>query len=191
MYAGLDVIKGGAESIVSQQQVNLPMDTLGKWKSGYNSPTRSQIFRKPVQQEIRIQFNVSPVKSKKKKYQEEFANFFIEQILHNLENVKNNFDDLRDRQIFFYQFKRDIENLWDFVPQEDFSENLVMLLVDIIENLKAENIARNQIDSIKEVIEAISRGNITENKLDFYIKFLMENDIPLVRLPENISHFYD
>jgi len=116
----------------------------------------------------------------------------VKQILYDIRSVKDNFSDIRSHQLFFRQFRQNINTLWDFVSEDDFSENLVMVLTDSIKNLEVENnIKYDQLDAIKEVIVAISKGNISEEKLDFYMEYLIEKDIPLIRLPENISDLYD
>ncbi len=116
---------------------------------------------------------------------------FVKKILRDIESVKNKFSDIGNRKIFFFHLKNDIDTLWDLVPEDGYSKNLVMVLMDGIKNIKADNINCDQLDAIKDVVETISKGNVTEEELDFHIEFLIKKDISLIRLPGNISDLYD
>jgi len=187
-----DLLVGEAESIISQQTVKLHTHTFGIWTQEY--PIRPKIFGQfgTIRNTEKIYSSYIYInKPKKEEYRSNLADALIKTILHDIRDVKDNFGDIRYRQVFFHKVRVEINNLWDYVSEADYSENLVMLLVDCIENLKAEDILYEQLNSIEEVIEAISKGNITEDKLDYYMDALMEKDIPLVRLPKNISDLYD
>ncbi len=186
------VLIGGSESIISQLRESHTCIS-GTSREDYFSLSQLKLVNIFSRQEIgnsfaKCVYYEQPIKEKN---QEEFVDTFVKKILHDIRSVKDNYSDIRSRQVFLYQFKQNINALWDFVSEDDFSENLVMVLTDSIKNLRAENIKRDQLDAIKDVIEAVSKGNITEEKLDFYMKFLIEKDIPLVRLPANISDLYD
>jgi hypothetical protein len=183
---------GEAESIISQQTAKSHTHTYGVWTMDHL--IRSKIFgqfSKTKDTEKIFNSYTYINKPKKEEHRNNLADAIINIILHDIRDAKDNFDDLRYRQVFFHKAKTNINNLWDYVSEMDCSENLVMLLVDCVENLKAENILYEQLNCIEEVIQAISRGNITEDKLDYYMDALMEKDIPLVRLPKNISDLYD
>lgn len=187
----LALLKGGAESIISGHRA-AHICTSGVRKQINFSPAQLKLVNKPMLEignsYASCVYYGHPIKETN---QNELLDIFTKKILKDIKSVQNNFSDLRNRQILFYHFKENIDNIWDFVSEDDFSENLVMVLTNCIKNLNAEDIKYDQLDAIKEVIETISRGNITEEKLDFYIEFLIEKDIPLVRFPGNISDLYD
>lgn len=190
MYNSLLI--GGSESIVSGHRV-AHICTSGTRRGTYFSTPQQKLVNKPSNQEIGTSFAKciyygQPLKGTS---QTELVGIFAKNILQDIKSVKDNFSNIRNRQKFFRQFKENINTLWDFVSEEDFSENLVMALTDSVKTLKAENVTCEQLDAIKEVTEAISKGNVTEEELDFYMEFLIEKDIPLVRLPANISDLYD
>lgn len=190
MYNSLLI--GGSESIVSGHRV-AHFCTSGTRRGNYFSTPPQKLVNKPSKQEIGTSFAKciyygQPITGIS---QDELADVFAKKLLQDIKSVKDNFSDIRNRQLFFYHFKEHVNTLCGFVSGDDFSENLVMTLTDSIKNLKAENIKYEQLDAVKEVIEAISKGNITEEKLDFYMEFLIEKDVPLVRLPANISDLYD
>lgn len=184
------LLVGEAEAI--SQQIGKHTHTFGTWTKEY--PIHPKILGQfePIRITEKIYSSYIYInKPKKEEHRSNLADAIIKTILHDIRDVKDNFEDIRYRQVFFHKVRSEINNLWDYVSEADYSENLVMLLVDCIENLKAEDIDYEQLNSIEEVIEVISRGEITEDTLDYYMNALMEKDIPLVRLPENISDLYD
>jgi hypothetical protein len=116
---------------------------------------------------------------------------FIAKILQDIDNINNNFSDKGNRQIFFSHFKDDIDALWNLFNEDDCSKEIVIILADSIKNINIDDFNYEQFGVIKNIIEEICKGNITEDKIDFYIEYLIEKDIPLVRLPANISDLYD
>lgn len=116
---------------------------------------------------------------------------FIKNILNDIKSVKDNLPDISSRKAFLHRSNKNINALWDFVSGDDFSKNLVIALADGINNIKAENLNFGQLDVIKGIIEVIRKGKITEDELDSCMKLLIDNDIPLVLLPANISDLYD
>lgn len=125
------------------------------------------------------------------KNQDRFVDVIAKKMLQDIKNVKENFSDIGNRQIFYDQFKENINNMWDCVSDDDFSKELVMVLTDSINNIKAENLNLGQLEAIRGIIEMFPKGKITEEELDSYMELLLENDIPLVLLPTNISDSYD
>ena len=116
---------------------------------------------------------------------------FIKNILNDIKSVRDNFSDIQSRQAFLHRSKKNINALWNFVPDDDCSKELVVILTDSINNIKVEDLNFGQLDVIKELVDAIYKGKITEDELDSYMKLLLENDIPLILLPANISDLYD
>lgn len=116
---------------------------------------------------------------------------FVKKILQDIRSEKNNFSDIGGRITFLSRFKENINTLWDLVPEDDCSKNLVMVLADSVKNIKVESLNYDQLCAIEDTVEAFLKGNVTEDKLDFYIELLVKKDIPLVLLPGNISDLYD
>ncbi len=187
-------IEGESESIVSQFRASVACE-VGTLRQNYFPSSNVKIDT--IDTILSLE-ELSPFAKcvyyeppRKEKNQEELKDIFIINILNDIRYVKDNFTDIRCRQVFFHKFKKNINAVWDFVSGNDFSENLVVALIDCVEKLKAENITEEQLDAIKDTIEAISKGNITEEKFDYYMSLLIENDIPLISLPANILDLYD
>ncbi len=84
-----------------------------------------------------------------------------------------------------------LDTLWA-ETNESSKKELIIVFMDSIDNLLEEkNVKQHQVDIIeKSMIILCGNENITENVVDHYMKFLIENDIPIVLLPAGISEMY-
>lgn len=93
--------------------------------------------------------------------------------------VKSNFEDEVYRQIFFSNFKENLNKLWRLsrnMKNENFKEG-ISLLEDSISNLKSEHIELHQLDALEKVLEIISKTDITDDDLRICDRILFEAEI--------------
>lgn len=63
--------------------------------------------------------------------------------------------------------------------------------MDSIKNLlEGKEIKQHRVDIIKESITFLNE-KVTDDIVDYYMKYLIDNDIPIVLLPAGISEMYD
>ncbi|MEA3488195.1 MAG: hypothetical protein U9R10_02960 [Euryarchaeota archaeon] len=73
-----------------------------------------------------------------------------------IEDVKENFDDIMDRQIFFFEFKEKLNELWK-ISKGDMKK-VALRLEYAIKNLKSERLEEKQVAALAEVIEVLGRS---------------------------------
>lgn len=73
-----------------------------------------------------------------------------------IKDLKENFDDIRARQIFFFEFKERINELWN-ISKGDMKK-AALRLEYAIKNLKSERLNENQIDALAEAIEVLEES---------------------------------
>ena len=85
-----------------------------------------------------------------------------------------------------------LDKLWDDTRNnEGPKQRLIVLFMDSVKNLLDEKeIKQDQINIIKESMNALNE-NLTDDMVDYYVKYLIDNDIPVVRLPHGISEIYE
>lgn len=72
-----------------------------------------------------------------------------------IEDVKENFDDIRDRQIFFFEFKEKLNELWK-ISKGDMKKT-VLRLEYAIKNIKSERLEEKQVTALTEAIEVLEK----------------------------------
>lgn len=72
-----------------------------------------------------------------------------------IESVMENFDDIRDRQVFFFEFKEKLNELWK-ISTED-TRKVVLRLESAIKNLKSEKLTKEQVDALGDAISILRR----------------------------------
>ena len=72
-----------------------------------------------------------------------------------VENVMENFEDIRDRQIFFFEFKEKLNELWKISTGDD--RKAVLRLESAIKNLKSEKLTEEQVEALGDAISILKR----------------------------------
>jgi len=72
-----------------------------------------------------------------------------------IEDVKENFDDIRDRQIFFFEFKEKLNELWK-ISKGDMKKT-VLRLEYAIKNIKSERLEEKQVAALTEAIDVLEK----------------------------------
>jgi len=72
-----------------------------------------------------------------------------------IEDVKENFDDIRDRQIFFFEFKEKLNELWK-ISKGDMKKTALRLEY-AIKNIKSERLEEKQVAALTEAIEVLEK----------------------------------
>jgi hypothetical protein len=79
----------------------------------------------------------------------------ISDLEHLIEGVKENFEDIGARQIFFFEFKEKLNELWK-VSKGDMKKVAVRLEY-AIKNLKSERLNENQVYALAEAIKVLGK----------------------------------
>lgn len=98
---------------------------------------------------------------------------------HLLSEVKSNFEDKVYRQIFFFNFKENLNVLWKLsknVENENFKEG-ISLLEDAVSNLKSEHVKLNQLNVLEKVLKIMSKTDLTDDDLRTCDRILFEAEI--------------
>lgn len=72
-----------------------------------------------------------------------------------VENVMENFEDIRDRQIFFFEFKEKLNELWKISRGDN--RKAVLRLESAIKNLKSEKLTEEQVEALGDAISILRR----------------------------------
>ncbi len=70
-----------------------------------------------------------------------------------IEGVKENFDDITDRKILFFEFKERLNDLWKI--SKGNTKKVALRLEYAIKNLKSERLEGKQVDALAEAIEVL------------------------------------
>ena len=103
-----------------------------------------------------------------------------------VENVMENFGDIRDRQIFFFEFKEKLNELWKISTGDD--RKAVLRLESAIKNLKSEKLTEEQVEALGaaiSILRRIDRG--TKQKLQ---KILLDAGIFTTPVIEGLTDMY-
>ncbi|MCK4732642.1 MAG: hypothetical protein KAT65_09310 [Methanophagales archaeon] len=73
-----------------------------------------------------------------------------------IEDVKENFDDISARQIFFFELKEKLNELWN-ISKGDMKK-AALRLEYAIKNIKSERLNEKQVDALAEAIEVLEKS---------------------------------
>lgn len=73
-----------------------------------------------------------------------------------IEDVKENFDDISARQIFFFELKEKLNELWN-ISKGDMKK-AALRLEYAIKNIKSERLNEKQVDALAEAIEVLGKS---------------------------------
>jgi hypothetical protein len=103
-----------------------------------------------------------------------------------IEGVKENFDDIRDRQILFFKFKERLNELWN-ISKGDMKK-VALRLEYAIKNLKSERLNEKQVAALAEAIEALGKyGGKGKEEIQ---KILLDAGIFTVPKIEGLAELY-
>ncbi|MBC8521567.1 MAG: hypothetical protein H8D26_06220 [Methanomicrobia archaeon] len=103
-----------------------------------------------------------------------------------IEDVKENFDDIRDRQIFFFKFKEKLNELWN-ISKGDMKK-VALRLEYAIKNLKSERLNEKQVDALAKATEVLGKSG-GEGKKEIQ-KILLDAGISTVQKIEGLTELY-
>lgn len=103
-----------------------------------------------------------------------------------IEDVKENFDDIRDRQIFFFEFKEKLNELWK-ISNGDMKKT-VLRLEYAIKNIKSERLEEKQVTALTEAIEVL--GKIGGKGKEEIKKILLDVGLFTVPKIEGLAELY-
>ncbi len=103
-----------------------------------------------------------------------------------VENVMENFEDIRDRQIFFFEFKEKLNELWKISTGDD--RKAVLRLESAIKNLKSEKLTEGQVGALGDAISILRRTDRrTKQKLQ---EVLLDAGIFTTPVIEGLTEMY-
>ena len=103
-----------------------------------------------------------------------------------IEDVKENFDDITDRQIFFFEFKEKLNELWNI--SEGDMKKVALRLEYAIKNIKSERLTEEQVDALAETIEVLEKsGGKGKEEIQ---KILLDAGIFTVPKIEGLAELY-
>lgn len=103
-----------------------------------------------------------------------------------IEDVKENFDDIRDRQIFFFEFKEKLNELWK-ISKGDMKKT-VLRLEYAIKNIKSERLEEKQVAALTEAIEVL--GTLGGKGKEEIKKILLDVGLFTVPKIEGLAELY-
>jgi hypothetical protein len=103
-----------------------------------------------------------------------------------IEGVKENFDDITDRQILFFEFKERLNDLWKI--SKGNTKKVALRLEYTIKNLKSERLEGKQVDALAEAIEVLRiQGGKGKEEIQ---KILLDAGIFTVPKIEGLAELY-
>ena len=103
-----------------------------------------------------------------------------------IDSVMENFGDIRDRQVFFFDFKEKLNELWKISTGDN--RKAVLRLESAIKNLKSETLTEEQVEALRAAISILRRvDRETKQKLQ---KVLLDAGIFTTPVIEGLSEMY-
>ena len=124
-----------------------------------------------------------------------FNDAFLNRMKEHIYNLYVNQVALPDMQIILHEFKLDFSNnlnqYWDFIPENNEKNNLVALLENCIEKLHIEDIQESQIDVIKRILDTLGNETISEDDTESFFYDMVDCGIDPIGSLVGISNLYD
>lgn len=110
-----------------------------------------------------------------------------------VKRIRENFEDIEERQILFFQFKRHLENIRKILPIKRGGKDRVFIgLIDAMRNLKSENLTLNQLSVIKEIIAKLNQSaELREEAADQCLNILVEANLEPVPKIFGVAKYYE
>lgn len=110
-------------------------------------------------------------------------------------DTKMCFDDIRNRQIFFSDFKRrfkeSLEDIWSFTTTDDFSRNLIVHLESAIDHIKAEELTTEKLDAFEDILSRLKRNEVSEEDVEASLNLLINKKLRTVTPIKDIAKYYE
>lgn len=92
-----------------------------------------------------------------------------------IDQIKDNFDDLQTRQIYFFQFKKHIENIRSRLTKRSGKSRVFVGLVDSLMNIKSEDLSLEQLSLIGEIVRKLNLSiDLNDGTADKYLQDMMK-----------------
>ena len=105
--------------------------------------------------------------------------------------INNRFDDIIERQIFFSNFNKNLDDAWNLIPEEDQARDIILLLDNVIRNMKSEKLEKDQTKALVDITARLKRGGITEDDVDAVIDIILETKLNPIIPIKGLSKMYD
>jgi len=94
----------------------------------------------------------------------------VHKMLRDIGTLEKNFDYDHDRRTFVKEFRKDLNVLFEAIEdgKEDFRKSLVVILLDIVDQIKICGFEREELIVIKDMTTSLLNP-VTKKKLDYYV----------------------
>ncbi len=106
-----------------------------------------------------------------------------------IEKVKENFDDIFDRQVFFFEFKRKLDNLWKISKGRE--KEAVSLLEDAIKDLRSERLTKKKLKALEKATKIIRTKRVDKECLMEIDKILLDARIFTIPVIDELAELYE
>lgn len=110
-----------------------------------------------------------------------------------ISRLRENFDDVQERQIIFLQFKQNLEKMRESLPVKKGGKDRALIgLIDAVSNIKSENLTFNQLNAIEKVVKILNKSaELHEKAADECLNILIEADLEPVPKLVGIARYYE
>lgn len=110
-----------------------------------------------------------------------------------VKRIRENFEDIEERQISFFQFKQHLKNIRKVLPIKRGGKDRVFIgLIDAVRNLKSENLTLNQLSVIKKVITKLNESaELREEAADQCLNILIDANLEPVPKIFGVAKYYE
>ncbi|ODS39660.1 MAG: hypothetical protein A7316_10970 [Candidatus Altiarchaeales archaeon WOR_SM1_86-2] len=105
-----------------------------------------------------------------------------------IEKVKENFDDIVDRQQFFFEFKGKLNDLWKISKGRE--KEAVVLMEDAVKDLRSERLTKKKLKALERAIK-ILRTKIDKEALVEIDKIFLDARIFTIPVIDKLSEMYE
>lgn len=105
--------------------------------------------------------------------------------------IRDKFDDIRERQIIFSDFKKYLDDAWNLIPEDDQARDIIILLHNALHNIKSEKLKKEQINALVDITTRLKRGGITEDDVDAVVDIILEAKLNPIIPIRGLSEMYD
>jgi hypothetical protein len=106
----------------------------------------------------------------------------VHKMLRDIGTLEKNFDYDHYRRTFVKEFRKDLNVLFEAIEdgKEDFRKSLVVILLDIVDQIKICGFEREELIVIKDMTTSLLNP-VTKKKLDYYVSLSIEKRVRIGR----------
>jgi len=112
----------------------------------------------------------------------------ISELQNTIEKVKENFDDIVDRQLFFVEFKEKLNDLWNISKGRE--KEAVILMKNAIKDLKSERLTKEKLKALEKAIKILRIKTDKEGLMEID-KILLDARIFTIPVIDELSEMYE